>query len=42
VQETGGVALAEGFLTPEAIAQVAPELSGMSEALDEVSAEEGS
>jgi hypothetical protein len=42
VEDAGGVPLAEGFLTPDAIAQVAPELSGMAEALDEVSAEEGS
>jgi uncharacterized membrane protein len=42
VRDVGGVPLGEGFLTPEAIAAVAPELAAMAEALDEVRAEEGS
>jgi hypothetical protein len=39
VRDAGGVPLGEGFLTPEAIAAVAPELSAMAEALDEVEVE---
>lgn len=43
VEDAGGTPLGEGFLTPQAIAEVAPELAGMAEALDEVEAEkEGS
>jgi uncharacterized membrane protein len=42
VEDAGGIPLGEGFLTPQAIAEVAPELAGMTEALDEVQAEEGS
>jgi uncharacterized membrane protein len=40
VRETGGFPLREGFLTPEAVAAVAPELVAMAEALDELEAEE--
>jgi uncharacterized membrane protein len=40
IRETGGFPLGEGFLTPEAIAAVAPELVAMAEALDELEAEE--
>ena len=40
IRETGGVPLGEGFLTPEAVAIVAPELVAMAEALDELEAEE--
>ena len=40
IRETGGFPLREGFLTPEAIAAVAPELVAMAEALDELEAEE--
>jgi hypothetical protein len=39
VRDAGGVPVAEGFLTPEAVAEVAPELAGMAEALDEVETE---
>jgi uncharacterized membrane protein len=39
VREAGGVPLGEGFLTPEAIAAVALELTAMAEALDEVEIE---
>ena len=39
VRDAGGVPLGEGFLTPEAIAQVAGELAAMAEALDEMQAE---
>jgi uncharacterized membrane protein len=41
IRETGGVPLGEGFLTPETIALVAPELGAMAEALDELRAEAG-
>ena len=41
-EDAGGTLLGEGFLTQQAIAEVAPELGGMAEALDEVQAEEGS
>jgi hypothetical protein len=41
-EDAGGTLLGEGFLTPQAIAEVAPELAGMAEALDEVRAVEGS
>ena len=40
IRETGGYLLREGFLTPEALAVVAPELVAMAEALDELEAEE--
>lgn len=40
IRETGGYLLREGFLTPEALAVVAPELVAMAEALDELKAEE--
>ena len=39
IRDAGGVPIAEGFLTPEAIQAVAPELSAMAEALDEVEGE---
>jgi uncharacterized membrane protein len=41
-EEAGGTLLGEGFLTPQAMAEVAPELAGMAEALNEVEAEGGS
>jgi len=40
IGETGGYPLGEGFLTPEAVDAVAPELVAMAEALDELEAEE--
>jgi uncharacterized membrane protein len=39
IRETGGVPLGEGFLTPETIALVAPELGAMAEALEELEGE---
>jgi uncharacterized membrane protein len=39
VRDAGGVPIGEGFLTPEAIAAVAPEVAAMAEAIDEVEAE---
>jgi uncharacterized membrane protein len=42
IRDTGGVPLGEGFLTPEVIGAVAPELAAMAEALDEVQAEQAS
>ena len=36
----GGFPLGEGFLTPETLAEVAAELLAMSEALEELEAEE--
>jgi hypothetical protein len=40
LRDAGGFPLGEGFLTPEAIAAVAAELLAMSEALEELEAEE--
>jgi uncharacterized membrane protein len=40
IREAGGFPLGEGFLTPEALAEVAIELVAMSEALEELEAEE--
>jgi hypothetical protein len=40
VRDAGGFPLGEGFLTPEALAEVAVELVAMSEALEELEAEE--
>ena len=40
VRDAGGVPLGEGFLTPEAIAEVATEVAAMATALDEVEAEQ--
>jgi uncharacterized membrane protein len=40
LRDAGGFPLGEGFLTPEAIAAVAAELVAMSEALEELEAEE--
>ena len=40
IRETGGFPLGEGFLTPETIAAVAPELVAMAEALEELEEEE--
>jgi uncharacterized membrane protein len=40
IRDAGGFPLGEGFLTPEAIAAVGAELVAMSEALDELEAEE--
>ena len=40
IRETGGYPLGEGFLTPEAVAEVAVELVAMAEALEELEAEE--
>jgi|tagenome__1003787_1003787.scaffolds.fasta_scaffold20952846_5 uncharacterized membrane protein len=39
IREAGGFPLGEGFLTPEAIAEVAVELVAMSEAIEELEAE---
>ena len=39
VRDAGGVPLGEGFLTPEAVAEVALEVAAMTAALDEVEAE---
>jgi hypothetical protein len=41
IRDTGGFPLGEGFLTPEALAAVATELVAISEALEELEAEEG-
>ena len=40
IRDAGGFSLVEGFLTPEALAAVAAELVAMSEALEELEAEE--
>ena len=40
IRDAGGFPLGEGFLTPEAIAEVAVELVAMSEAIEELEAEE--
>jgi hypothetical protein len=40
IRQTGGVPIGEGFLTPEAVAEVAAELMALSEILDELEAEE--
>jgi hypothetical protein len=40
IRQTGGVPLGEGFLTPEAVAEVAAELIALSEILEELEAEE--
>jgi uncharacterized membrane protein len=40
IRQTGGVPIGEGFLTPEAIAEVAAELVVLSEILEELEAEE--
>jgi uncharacterized membrane protein len=40
IREVGGFPLGEGFLTPETLADVAPELRAMSEALEELETEE--
>ncbi len=40
VRDAGGYPLGEGFLTPEAVAEVAIELATMTAALDEVEAEQ--
>ena len=40
IRQTGGVPMGEGFLTPEAIAEVAAELVVLSEILEELEAEE--
>jgi hypothetical protein len=42
VREAGGEAVAEGFLNPDAIAEVAPELAAMSEAVGALEAERAS
>jgi uncharacterized membrane protein len=42
IRDAGGFPLGEGFLTPEAIAAVTAELVAMSEALEELEAEEAS
>jgi uncharacterized membrane protein len=42
IREAGGFPLGEGFLTPETIAEVAAELVAISEALEELEAEEAS
>ena len=40
IRDAGGFPLGEGFLTPEALAEVAAELVAMSEAIEELEAEE--
>jgi len=40
IRQTGGVPMGEGFLTPEAVAEVAAELIALSEILEELEAEE--
>jgi uncharacterized membrane protein len=40
IRDAGGFPLGEGFLTPEAIAEVGTELVAMSEAIEELEAEE--
>jgi uncharacterized membrane protein len=40
IRQTGGFPIGEGFLTPEAVAEVALELVALSEILDELEAEE--
>src|SRR5215218_6154708 len=40
IREAGGFPLGEGFLTPEALAEVATELVAMSEAIEEIETEE--
>jgi hypothetical protein len=40
IREAGGYPLGEGFLTPEAVAEVGVEISAMAGALDEVEAEQ--
>ena len=40
IRQTGGVPMGEGFLTPEAIAEVAAELVVLSEIIEELEAEE--
>ena len=40
IRDAGGFPLGEGFLTPETLAEVAPELIAMSEALEELETEE--
>jgi hypothetical protein len=40
IRQTGGVPIGEGFLTPEAVAEVAAELMALSEILEELEAEE--
>jgi uncharacterized membrane protein len=40
IRDAGGFPIGEGFLTPETIATVAPELFAMAEALEELEAEE--
>ena len=40
IRGAGGFPLGEGFLTPEALAAIAPELVAMSEAIEELETEE--
>jgi uncharacterized membrane protein len=40
IRDAGGVPLGEGFLTPETVRAVEPELAAMADALDEVEAEQ--
>ena len=40
IRQTGGVPIGEGFLTPEAVAEVAAELVVLSEIIEELEAEE--
>jgi uncharacterized membrane protein len=40
IRDAGGVPLVEGFLTPEAVRAVEPELAAMAAALDEIEADE--
>jgi uncharacterized membrane protein len=41
IRDTGGVPIGEGFLTPETVRAVEPELAAMADALQEVENEEG-
>jgi hypothetical protein len=41
IRDAGGVPIAEGFLTPEVVAEVGLELAAMSEALEELETDEG-
>jgi uncharacterized membrane protein len=40
IRETGGFPLGEGFLTPETLAEIAPELVAMAELIDELETED--
>ena len=40
IRQTGGFPLGEGFLTPETLAHIAPELVAMAAFIDEIETEE--